>query len=94
MKRIQRKNIICLVGLIALILAMFIIPQVQKRNYRKSLHYEEVIVTRGDSLWKIGLEKCPDKMDIRDWIYDVNEHNSIDTTVYPGMSLEVLTDGK
>ena len=94
MKRIQRRNIICLVGLVALILAMFIIPQIQQRNYRKSLHYEEVIVTRGDSLWKIGLEKCPDKMDIRDWIYDVNEHNSIDTTVYPGMSLEVLTDGK
>lgn len=92
MKRIQRRNIICLVGLIALILAMFIIPQIQKRNYRKSLHYEEVIVTRGDSLWKIGLEKCPDKMDIRDWIDDVNEHNSIDTNVYPGMSLEVLTD--
>ena len=92
MKRIQRRNIICLVGLIALILAMFVIPQMQKQNYRKSLHYEEVIVTRGDSLWKIGREKCPDKMDIRDWIDDVNEHNGIDTNVYPGMELEVLTD--
>ena len=88
----KQKNILNAIGIIILIIAMFVIPQIQKRNYRRSLHYEEVIVTRGDSLWKIGLEKCPEKMDIRDWIDDVNEHNSIDTNVYPGMSLEVLTD--
>ena len=88
----KRKNLLSIAGIIILLIAMFIIPQMQKRNYRRSLHYEEVIVTRGDSLWKIGLDKCPEKMDIRDWIYDVNEHNSIDTNVYPGMSLEVLTD--
>lgn len=90
----KRKNLLSIAGIIILLIAMFVIPQVQKRNYRRSLHYEVVLVTRGDSLWKIGLEKCPDKMDIRDWIDDVNSHNGIDTNVYPGMSLEVLTDGK
>lgn len=88
----KRKNVLIAIGIIILIIAMFVVPQVQKRNYRKSLHYEEIIVKQGDSLWKIGLDKCPKKMDIRDWIYDVNNHNNIDTNVYPGMSLEVLTD--
>lgn len=88
----SKRNIISIIALIMLLIAMFVIPQIQKRNYRRSLHYEEIIVVTGDSLWKIGREKCPDKMDIRDWIDDVNSHNGIDTNVYPGMSLEVLTD--
>lgn len=90
----KRKNLLSIAAIIILLIAMFIIPQIQKRNYRRSLHYEEVIVTQGDSLWKIGLEKCPEKMDIRDWIDDVNIHNKINNDVYPSMELEVLTDEK
>ena len=90
-KNIIKENIIIIVMIIiALLFAVGM--RVAEKSHGKNLRYETVIVTRGDSLWKIGLDKCPKHMDIRDWIDDVNEHNSIDTKVYPGMSLEVLTD--
>lgn len=90
-KNIIKENIIIIVMIIiALLFAVGM--RVAEKSHGKNLRYETVIVTRGDSLWKIGLDKCPKHMDIRDWIDDVNEHNSIDTNVYPGMSLEVLTD--
>lgn len=92
-KNIIKENIIIIVMIIiALLFAVGM--RMAEKSHGKNLRYETVIVTRGDSLWKIGIEKCPKHMDIRDWIDDVNIHNKINNDVYPGMEIEVLTDEK
>lgn len=63
-KNIIKENIIIIVMIIiALLFAVGM--RVAEKSHSKNLRYETVIVTQGDSLWKIGIEKCPEKMDIR-----------------------------
>lgn len=48
------------------------------------------VVQDGDTLWDIANEYAPDSMDVRDYISDVRECNSLDTlSIYPDMVLEL-----
>ncbi|HCO18477.1 MAG TPA: hypothetical protein DIT39_02535 [Tissierellales bacterium] len=50
--------------------------------------YEEHLVTAGDSLWEIALEYAPEDYDIRKLIYEIKEHNNLQTSmIYEGERL-------
>lgn len=48
-------------------------------------------VKSGDSLWKVSGLYCPDDVDRREWIAEVQELNDLeDSIIYPGQRLKVL----
>ena len=52
---------------------------------------EEYRVKSGDTLWSISGEYCPDNVDRREWIAEVQELNGLDSSViYRGQRLTVL----
>jgi nucleoid-associated protein YgaU len=51
------------------------------------------VVQKGETLWDIAKKYCPNDVDIREWIYKIEEMNGIDGYIYPGDTLIVL-DGK
>lgn len=52
-------------------------------------------VQAGDSLWAIAGEYCPEGVDRREWIAEVQELNGLeDSVVYPGQRLRVLVPGE
>lgn len=56
------------------------------------LDEEIYIVERGDSLWSISAEFCPDSMNRQDWIAMVRERNGITgSLIRPGQRIVVFT---
>lgn len=52
---------------------------------------ESYIVEEGDSLWTISHDYCPEKVDRRDWIDEVQALNDLPSSkIYPGQVLTVL----
>lgn len=52
-------------------------------------------VQAGDSLWTISGDYCPEGVDRREWIAEVQELNGLeDSVVYPGQRLTVLVPGE
>ena len=52
-------------------------------------------VQKGDSLWAISGEYCPDSVDRREWIEEVQALNDIDDgAIHPGQRLIVLAPAK
>lgn len=50
----------------------------------------EYVVQSGDTLWDIAEEYSPNDMDIREYIYNIKEHNGLETlNIHPGMALEI-----
>lgn len=54
---------------------------------------EEYYVEPGDTLWGIARQYCPDDMDIREYIYEVEEYNNMPTSgLRAGQTIDVLVD--
>ena len=52
---------------------------------------ETYIVKSGDTLWTIADKYCPEIVDKREWIHEVQELNDIhSSTIHPGQRLKVL----
>ena len=53
---------------------------------------EEIyIVKKGDSLWEIAGRYCPEDVDRREWIHEVEDLNEMESSkIYPGQRLIVL----
>lgn len=62
-------------------------PTMDRVEWREELY----TVERGDSLWAISRKYCPDNVDPREWIDEIQVLNHLpDATIYPGQSLIVL----
>lgn len=73
---------ISVIGLISFIVA---VGNKNDKNYTT----ESVVVTRGDTLWNIASEYCPDYMDKRDYIDFIRLDNKCDVNIHPGDVLMV-----
>lgn len=52
-------------------------------------------VQQGDSLWAISSKYCPDSVDCREWINEVQALNDLqDSIIHPGQELTVLSVSK
>lgn len=86
----QVLTVICLLGLLTVcILALNLAFQ----STMDGIDWVEEIylVEAGDSLWAIAGQYCPDSVDRREWIAEVQQLNDLDNSyIYPGQSLIVL----
>lgn len=56
---------------------------------------EDYRVKSGDSLWSISGKYCPDSVDRREWIDEIQVLNDLpDSTIHPGQRLTVLAPVK
>ncbi|QRN86279.1 LysM peptidoglycan-binding domain-containing protein [Clostridia bacterium] len=51
--------------------------------------YSTILVQKGDTLWDLVEENYSGTKDIREIIYFVKESNGIDSTIYPGQTLNI-----
>lgn len=82
-------GLILVLGVLALVYACQ--PTMDAFEWREAPYW----VQAGDSLWSISGEYCPDGVDRREWIAEVQELNGLeDSVVYPGQRLTVLVPGE
>ena len=56
---------------------------------------ETYIVKSGDSLWAISSQYCPEGVDCREWIEEIQALNGLpDSNIHPGQTLIVLAPVK
>lgn len=90
-----QENII-LLGLVLLVLLLFLgvaaavtPPSADTEEWERTSYH----VRRGDTLWGIAQEHCPDGVDYREWIDKVCEVNDLsDGWIYEGQDITILTD--
>ena len=78
-------------GLIALFVIIVVIIAIRLSN-KEEQEYEltNYIVRSGDTLWSIAEKYAPEEMDIREYIYFIQEDNElINKTIYPNMNLTI-----
>jgi hypothetical protein len=82
----------------AIILIIFLVISILALNYAfqstlDRIEWQEKIyeVQEGDSLWSIASSCCPDGVDRREWIDEVQALNDLpDSIIHPGQDLIVL----
>lgn len=53
----------------------------------------QYMVSKGDTLWSLSQQYCPDDMDCREWIYEVEQMNGITGgQIWPGDIITILTE--
>ncbi len=50
----------------------------------------EYVVQEGETLWSIAKDYCPDDMDIRDYICEIQRINNIESNIYAEQTIVVL----
>lgn len=78
-------------GIITILLIVIVIIAIRLSNKEdKGYELTNYIVRTGDTLWSIAEKYAPDDMDIREYIYFIEEDNSIESkTIYPEMELKI-----
>lgn len=78
-------------GIIAMLLIVVVIIAIRLSNKEdKGYELTNYIVRAGDTLWSIAETYAPEDMDIREYIYFIEEDNSIENkSIYPEMELKI-----
>ena len=77
-----------LAGILLIVVVVIAISLSNKEE--KGYELTNYIVRTGDTLWSIAEKYAPDDMDIREYIYFIEEDNSIENkSIYPEMELKV-----
>lgn len=77
-----------LAGILLIVVVVIAIRLSNKEE--KGYELTNYIVRTGDTLWSIAEKYAPDDMDIREYIYFIEEDNSIESkTIYPEMELKI-----
>ena len=93
MMKLLNHPIIAILLLLVLLATGFLALGLAGRSTMEGVAWQEGTydVKRGDSLWAIASEYCPENVDRRDWIREVKDINGLsDSTIYPGQRLTVL----
>ena len=77
-----------LAGILLIVVVVIAIRLSNKEE--KGYELTNYIVRTGDTLWSIAEKYAPDDMDIREYIYFMEEDNSIENkSIYPEMELKI-----
>ena len=77
-----------IVGILLIVIVIIAIRLSNKEE--KGYELTNYIVRTGDTLWSIAETHAPEDMDIREYIYFIEEDNSIESkTIYPEMELKI-----
>ena len=77
-----------IVGILLIVIVIIAIRLSNKEE--KGYELTNYIVRTGDTLWSIAEKYAPDDMDIREYIYFIEEDNSIENkSIYPEMELKI-----
>ena len=75
-------------GILLIVIVIIAIRLSNKED--KGYELTNYIVRTGDTLWSIAETHAPEDMDIREYIYFIEEDNSIESkTIYPEMELKI-----
>ena len=77
--------------LVAILLIVVVVIAIRLSNKEeKGYELTNYIVRTGDTLWSIAEKYAPDDMDIREYIYFIEEDKSIENkSIYPEMELKI-----
>ena len=77
--------------LVAILLIVVVVIAIRLSNKEeKGYELTNYIVRSGDTLWSIAEKYAPEEMDIREYIYFIQEDNElINKTIYPNMNLTI-----
>jgi hypothetical protein len=88
-------SVLILAAVIVLICVLVLNFAFQSTLDRVEWSEDLYIVDRGDSLWSISGEYCPDNVDRREWIDEIRALNGmVGSSVYPGQALTILVPAK
>jgi len=80
------RNMIAGILLIVIVIIAIRLSNKEEKGYEITNY----IVRTGDTLWSIAETHAPEDMDIREYIYFIEEDNSIESkTIYPEMELKI-----
>ncbi|MBQ8043361.1 MAG: LysM peptidoglycan-binding domain-containing protein [Clostridia bacterium] len=80
------RNMIAGILLIVVVVIAIRLSNKEEKGYELTNY----IVRTGDTLWSIAEKYAPDDMDIREYIYFIEEDNSIENkSIYPEMELKI-----
>lgn len=66
-------------------------PTMDEIEWHETIHH----VQAGDTLWTIASTHCPDQVDRREWVEEIQALNGLrSSTIHPGQRLTVLTPVK
>ena len=81
--------------LIATVIIIMLLVWTSPGKTSQEWQVEDFYISKGDTLWKIAESYCPDDMDIRKWIYEVEKLNNRQTTdIYEGEVIKILISEK
>lgn len=82
-------EVLCILALIVMLCSFVIAAMNSKYEFEEQTY----TVKKGDCLWYIANDYCPDGMDKWDYIRLIQERNNLsDSTIYPGQNIVVLVE--
>lgn len=80
------KKLLSIILIFALIIYIACTLDTPKHNFKEI----EYTVSKGETLWSIAREYCPEDMDIREYIHKLN----INPEIYEGQTIIILEEVK
>lgn len=93
MMKLLNNPVIAILLLLVLITIAILVLSFAGRSTLDRVEWQEETyrVKSGDSLWAISGRYCPDSVDRREWVDEVQALNGLtSSTIYPGQRLTVL----
>lgn len=93
MMKLLSNPVIAMLLLVVLIATSILVLNLATRPTMERVVWQEDTyrVKSGDSLWAISGQYCPDNVDRREWIEEVQSLNGLTSSfIYPGQKLTVL----
>lgn len=86
----RQRRIGVALGLVAFVAAIFLAASMPPKA---ETTLATITVNNGQTLWGLAEEYAPQSQDLREWIYEVQQLNDLETaTLFPGMQLTVPVD--
>lgn len=97
MSKLLESNLFVVTVLIVLAIISVLILNFACQTTMERVEWEEEVyrVQSGDTLWALSRDYCPENVDRREWIEEIQSLNGLTSSfIYPGQNLTVLAQKK